>query len=81
MTIEPGIASSYRLRKIAEGLATSRSPLSVIPNTPSSLTAPKRFFTARIMRYRESDCPSKYNTQSTICSSTRGPAKAPSLVT
>ena len=50
-------------------------------NTPSSLTAPKRFFTARSMRRRPSDSPSKYSTVSTMCSSTRGPASEPSLVT
>ena len=52
-----------------------------MPNTPSSLIAPKRFFTARNRRRRPSDSPSKYSTVSTICSSTRGPASAPSLVT
>src|SRR5439155_852641 len=65
----------------ADGLVTPRRPLSVIANTPSSLTAPKRFFTARISRKLECGSPSKYRTVSTICSSTRGPAIAPSLVT
>ncbi|MNR20435.1 hypothetical protein D3C85_1372740 [compost metagenome] len=81
MTTLPGTSSWARLRNIAEGLETSLSPRSVMPNTPSSLTAPKRFLTARSSRRRPSDSPSKYNTVSTMCSSTRGPASEPSLVT
>ncbi|MNY61795.1 hypothetical protein D3C86_1985170 [compost metagenome] len=81
ITTLPGTSSWARVRKIADGLETSFKPLSVIPNTPSSLTAPKRFFTARNKRNRPSDSPSKYSTVSTMCSSTRGPANAPSLVT
>ena len=50
-------------------------------NTPSSFTAPKRFLNARIRRKLEWVSPSKYSTVSTMCSSTRGPAIAPSLVT
>ncbi|CPP36880.1 Uncharacterised protein [Bordetella pertussis] len=50
-------------------------------NTPSSLTAPKRFLNARTRRNDECVSPSKYSTVSTMCSSTRGPASAPSLVT
>ena len=50
-------------------------------NTPSSLTAPKRFLNARRMRKRLPLSPSKYSTASTMCSSTRGPAMPPSLVT
>src|SRR5690625_6374528 len=50
-------------------------------NTPSSLTAPKRFLKARIKRNEEWVSPSKYNTLSTICSRILGPAKLPSLVT
>ena len=46
----PGTGSSWRDRKIADGLFTAFRPVSVIANTPSSLTAPNRFFTARIMR-------------------------------
>ena len=37
-------------RNSSEGFETPRSPLPVISNTPSSLTAPKRFFTARLTR-------------------------------
>jgi hypothetical protein len=46
----PGTGWSCAERKIAEGLLTSRRPLSVMANTPSSLTAPKRFLTARTTR-------------------------------
>ena len=56
-------------------------PFSVIWNTPSSFTEPKRFFTARKRRYSCCRSPSKYSTTSTMCSSIRGPAMAPSLVT
>ena len=68
-------------RKIADGFGTSLSPLSPIANTPSSLTAPKRFLNARSTRKRLPLSPSKYSTASTMCSSTRGPAIPPSLVT
>ena len=50
-------------------------------NTPISLTAPNRFLIARTSRKLECVSPSKYSTVSTMCSSTRGPASAPSLVT
>ncbi len=68
-------------RNSAEGLATPFRPRSVMANTPSSLTAPKRFLIARTRRKLEWVSPSKYSTVSTMCSSTRGPASAPSLVT
>ena len=48
---------------------------------PTSSTGPKRFFIARTIRKRELRSPSKWSTTSTRCSSTRGPAIAPSLVT
>ena len=48
---------------------------------PTSSTGPKRFFTARTIRSRELRSPSKCSTTSTRCSSTRGPAMLPSLVT
>jgi hypothetical protein len=66
---------------MALGLATPFSPFSVIAKTPISLTAPKRFLTARTRRKLECVSPSKYRTVSTMCSITRGPASAPSLVT
>ena len=66
---------------MALGLVTPLSPLSVMANTPISLTAPKRFLMARTRRKLLCVSPSKYSTVSTMCSSTRGPAIAPSLVT
>ncbi len=66
---------------MALGLATPLRPRSVIANTPISLTAPKRFLNARTRRKLECVSPSKYSTVSTMCSSTRGPARLPSLVT
>ena len=80
-TTLPGTGSACWLRKIALGLATPFRPRSVIANTPISLTAPKRFLMARTRRKLECVSPSKYSTVSTMCSSTRGPASAPSLVT
>ena len=81
MTQEPATSSLCCDRKIADGLVTPFSPFSVMANTPSSLTAPKRFLIARIRRNDDCVSPSKYNTVSTMCSSTRGPARLPSLVT
>ena len=80
-THEPGTGPPWVDRKIALGLLTPLSPRSVIANTPISLTAPKRFLIARTRRKLECVSPSKYSTVSTMCSSTRGPASAPSLVT
>ena len=77
----PATGSPCVDRKIALGLATPFRPFSVIANTPISLTAPKRFLIARTRRKLECVSPSKYSTVSTMCSSTRGPASAPSLVT
>jgi hypothetical protein len=77
----PGTGSLCVDRKIALGLLTPLSPRSVIANTPISLTAPKRFLMARTRRKLLCVSPSKYSTVSTMCSSTRGPASAPSLVT
>ncbi len=68
-------------RNRADGLGTSARPCSVISNTPISSVAPKRFLTPRRMRNWWPRSPSKYSTASTMCSSTRGPASAPSLVT
>jgi hypothetical protein len=64
-----------------DGFGTGRSPAPVISNTPSSLTAPKRFFTARTTRCAWCRSPSNDSTVSTTCSSTFGPARLPSLVT
>ena len=51
----PGAAA----RNSSDGLGTARSPLPVISNTPSSLMAPKRFFTARTTRCAWCRSPSK----------------------
>ena len=80
-TQEPETCLSCCDRNSADGFDTPRRPRSVIANTPSSLTAPKRFLKARTSRYEECVSPSKYSTVSTMCSSTRGPASVPSLVT
>ena len=81
ITTLPGEMSAPRERKIAEGLRTSRMPRSVIANTPSSFTAPKRFLPARSERKRLSPSSSSMIEQSMMCSSTLGPASVPSLVT
>ena len=77
----PGTGSVCWLKKMALGLDTPLSPRSVMAKTPISLTAPKRFLIARTRRNGPCVSPSKYSTVSTMCSSTRGPASAPSLVT
>jgi hypothetical protein len=77
----PGTGSLCVDRKMALGLLTPFRPFSVIAKTPISLTAPKRFLMARTRRKLLCVSPSKYSTVSTMCSSTRGPARAPSLVT
>ena len=79
-TTEPGAALASPTNR-AEGSATSTRPPERISNTPTSLVAPKRFLSARRVRKLRSRSPSKRSTQSTRCSSTRGPATAPSLVT
>ena len=81
MTQLPGTGSACWLKKIALGLLTPLSPFSVMAKTPISFTAPKRFLMARTSRKLLWVSPSKYSTVSTMCSNTRGPAKAPSLVT
>ncbi len=48
---------------------------------PTSSAAPNRFLTPRTMRSADVLSPSKCSTTSTRCSSDRGPAIAPSLVT
>ncbi len=80
-TTAPETASPRWVRKRAEGLPTSSSPASAMAKTPISSVPPKRFLVARRIRYWWLRSPSKARTVSTICSSTRGPAIAPSLVT
>ena len=81
VTTLPGAGSPERARKIADGLRTSRRPCSLMWKNASSPTEPKRFLVARTLRKRLEASLSKYSTVSTRCSSTRGPAMAPSLVT
>ena len=86
---EPSIAHSTTLpgarvaspTKRAEASSTSTSPWSRISNTPASLVEPNRFFSARTCGTCARARPRTASTQSTRCSSTRGPASAPSLVT
>ena len=63
------------------GSGTPTSPSSVISNRPSSPAGPNRCLTARSSRRAWWRSPSKVSTVSTTCSRTRGPARAPSLVT
>ena len=78
---EPAALIMRSARNASLGLVTSIMPPSRISNTPTSEVAPKRFFTERSKRYAWKRSPSRYSTVSTICSSTRGPAMAPSFVT
>ena len=80
-TAAPGAARSRPARNSALGLATSASPAPVISNTPISSVAPNRFLVARRMRKACAPSPSNDITASTMCSTTRGPAICPSLVT
>ena len=77
----PAPSASRPARNSADGFVTSRRPAPVISNTPISSVGPKRFFTARRMRKWWPPSPSKESTASTMCSTTRGPAICPSLVT
>ncbi len=56
-------------------------PCSAISKQPTSSAGPYRFLVARTIRKPECRSPSKASTTSTRCSSSRGPAIAPSLVT
>ncbi len=58
-TAEPGAPACRSERKSAEGFATGLRPAPVISKTPSSETAPKRFFTARTIRWCWRFSPSK----------------------
>ena len=63
------------------GSVTAVMPSVARSKHPTSSTGPKRFLIARTIRKRELRSPSKCSTTSTRCSSTRGPAIEPSLVT
>src|ERR1700688_1786880 len=80
-TAVPGLPRSRSERNSSEGFATSRNPAPVISNTPISSVGPKRFLIARRIRNWCEPSPSKDSTASTMCSTTRGPAIWPSLVT
>ena len=56
-------------------------PSSPISKQPTSSAGPNRFLVARISRKPECRSPSNASTTSTRCSSSRGPAMFPSLVT
>ena len=62
-------------------VSTSASPSPRISNRPISCVEPNRFFTPRTTRTAEWRSPSNDRTTSTRCSSSFGPASAPSLVT
>ena len=63
------------------GSAIPARPVSAISNSPSSPVGPNRCFVARSSRSAWWRSPSNDSTVSTTCSSTRGPARVPSLVT
>ena len=63
------------------GSVTAVMPSAERSKQPTSSIGPNRFFIARTIRNRELRSPSKWSTTSTTCSSTRGPAIEPSLVT
>ena len=66
---------------IPDGSGISAMPSGTIRKQPTSSAGPYRFLTPRTVRRIECRSPSKCRTTSTRCSSTRGPAIAPSLVT
>ena len=68
-------------RNSPDGSGSPTMPSSRRSKQPTSSAGPKRFFTVRTSRSRECRSPSKDSTTSTRCSSVRGPAIAPSLVT
>ena len=81
VTQVPSTGVSASDRNNPEGSATSATPSPLISKQPTSSVGPKRFFTARSMRNAVWASPSNWQTTSTRCSSVRGPAIDPSLVT
>ena len=77
----PGTWPVWCSTKSPVGSVTAVMPSGPRSKQPTSSIGPKRFFIARTIRNRELRSPSKWSTTSTRCSSTRGPAIAPSLVT
>ena len=81
VTAVPGTGSQCCEVNRPEGSGTSRIPESTISKQPTSSAGPNRFLVARTIRKPEWRSPSNASTTSTRCSSSRGPAMAPSLVT
>ena len=77
----PGTCWTWFSTNSPVGSVTAMMPSLDRSKQPTSSTGPKRFFIARTIRKRELRSPSKCSTTSTRCSSTRGPAMEPSLVT
>jgi hypothetical protein len=77
----PGTGAERRETNRCEGSGTPTTPPSPISKQPISSAGPNRFLVARTIRSVECRSPSKEMTTSTRCSSARGPAMAPSLVT
>ena len=80
-TTEPAMPGRRSARNSADGSGTPTRPSPVISNRPSSSVEPKRCLAARRSRSAWWRSPSNDSTVSTRCSSTRGPARPPSLVT
>ena len=82
VTAVPGTGGPpNRARNSPDGSAIPTMPSSRSSKQPTSSAGPKRFFTPRTIRSVECLSPSNDSTTSTRCSSTRGPAIEPSLVT
>ena len=77
----PGTACSAWEMNSPLGSASPTIPDSDRSKQPTSSVGPYRFLVARSMRRREWRSPSNWQTTSTRCSSVRGPATEPSLVT
>ena len=77
----PAPRSAGRRAAAGRGSSTRLSPWSPISNSPSSPVGPNRCLTASRSRRAWCRSPSKLSTVSTMCSSVRGPASDPSLVT
>ncbi len=80
-TLDPGVSALRSASSAALASGTASKPVSTIRKSPSSSVEPNRFLTERRTRYPEWRSPSSDSTVSTMCSSSRGPASAPSFVT
>ena len=80
-TALPGVPGRRSPSRRVWGSVTAARPASPMAKSPSSPVGPKRCLVARTMRSAWCRSPSTVITVSTRCSSTRGPARAPSLVT